>query len=147
MTEKESNRIKKDYLWSYQPVEKRIRQIDGEIERLRLERDATKAIQYSGMPNGQADRTSPQESYVMALEDAMQKRLKLRIEYIRQQNEIKQAIHAIGDPELELLLEYRYMECMTIAQVASKIKYSISTTNRKHSMALRLFELPQNDTQ
>ena len=72
MTEKESNRIKKDYLWSYQPVEKRIRQLDGEIERLRLERDATKAIQYSGMPNGQADRTSPQESYVMALEDYTQ---------------------------------------------------------------------------
>ena len=95
MTEKESNRIKKDYLWSYQPVEKRIRQLDGEIERLRLERDATKAIQYSGMPNGQADRTSPQESYVMALEDAMQKREKLRIEYIRQQNEIKQAMCCI----------------------------------------------------
>ena len=77
MTEKELNQKKKDYLRSYKPIERRIRQIEEDIHKLQLEADASRAIQYSDMPKGSSNLQSPQEAYTIALEEAINKRTAL----------------------------------------------------------------------
>ena len=71
MTSKELIQKKKDYLYSYKPIERRIRQIEDDIRRLKLEADGARAIQYSDMPKGSMNLQSPQETYVTLLENAV----------------------------------------------------------------------------
>ena len=137
MTEKELNQKKKDYLRSYKPIERRIRQIEEDIHKLQLEADASRAIQYSDMPKGSSNLQSPQEAYTIALEEAINKRTALKAEYVKKKEEIKQTIHSIHDEELEELLEYRYISEMPIRQIAKKIEYGTAQTNRLLSKALK----------
>ena len=101
MTSKELIQKKKDYLYSYKPIERRIRQIEDDIRRLKLEADGARAIQYSDMPKGSMNLQSPQETYVTLLENAVERKWKLKEEYIRKKEEIRQAIHEIGDADME----------------------------------------------
>ena len=105
MTEKELNQKKKDYLRSYKPIERRIRQIEEDIHKLQLEADASRAIQYSDMPKGSSNLQSPQEAYTIALEEAINKRTALKAEHVKKKEEIKQTIHSIHDEEQEELHE------------------------------------------
>lgn len=137
MTEKELNQKKKDYLRSYKPIERRIRQIEEDIQKLQMEADASRAIQYSDMPKKLSNMQSPQEAYTIALEEAINNRAALKAEYVKKKEEIKQTIHSINDEELEELLEYRYISEMSIKQIAKKIGYGTAQTNRMHSKALK----------
>lgn len=137
MTEKELNQKKKDYLRSYKPIERRIRQIEEDIHKLQLEADASRAIQYSDMPKGSSNLQSPQEAYTIALEEAINKRTELKAEYVKKKEEIKQTIHDINDEELEELLEYRYIDKLSWHEVERKMNYGKSQVDRMHSKALR----------
>lgn len=139
MTEKELNQKKKNYLRSYKPIERRIRQIDEDIKKLQLEADASRAIQYSDMPKGSSNLQSPQEAYTIALEEAINKRTELKAEYVKKKEEIKQTIHNINDEELEELLEYRYIDKLSWHEVEKKMNYGKSQIDRMHSKALRKF--------
>lgn len=141
MTEKELNQKKKDYLRSYKPIERRIRQIEEDIHKLQLEADASRAIQYSDMPKGSSNLQSPQEAYTIALEEAINKRTALKAEYVKKKEEIKQTIHSINDEELEELLEYRYIEKASWKDIEKRMSYGKTTINRMHGKALKELNL------
>ena len=141
MTEKELNQKKKDYLRSYKPIERRIHQIEEDIQKLQLETDASRAIQYSDMPKGSSNIKSPQEAYTIALEEAINKRTALKAVYVKKKEEIKQTIHSINDEELEELLEYRYIEKMSWKDIEKRMSYGKTTINRMHGKALKKINL------
>lgn len=137
MREKELNNLKKEYLRSYRPIENRIRQIDDDIRALRMEADSSRAAHYSYIPSASSEHSNIQESYVIALEEAVSKRLEMKAEYVRKRDEIKNCIHEIGDADLERLLEYRYIDKLSWYEVEKKMNYGKSQVNRMHSKALR----------
>ena len=142
MTSKELIQKKKDYLYSYQPIERRIRQIEDDIRKLKLEADGARAIQYSDMPKGSMNPQSPQETYVTLLENAVERKWKLKEEYVRKKEEIRQAINGIGDADMESLLEYKYLDRLKIKQISKLMGYEKTQLYRIHEKALEKLEIP-----
>ena len=62
-------------------------------------------------------------------------------ELIQIQEEIADKIMQIDDNELQAVLVYRYLNCMTFEQIAEKMHYSLITIRRKHKSALDKLEL------
>lgn len=142
VTDGELIQEKKDYLYSYKPIERRIRQIEEDITRLELEADGARAIQYSDMPKGSTDLQSPQEKYVTMLEKAIENRIKAKAELVQKREEIKQAIHKIGDADMECLLEYKYLDRLKIKQISKMMGYERTQLYRIHEKALEKLEIP-----
>ena len=142
VTDGELIQEKKDYLYSYKPIERRIRQIEEDITRLELEADGARAIQYSDMPKGSADLPSPQEKYVTMLEKAIENRIKATAELVQKREEIKQAIHKIGDADMECLLEYKYLDRLRMKQISQRMKYERTQLYRIHDKAIETFQIP-----
>lgn len=142
MTDGELIQEKKDYLYSYKPIERRIRQIEEDITRLELEADGARAIQYSDMPKGSMNLQSPQETYVTLLENAVERKWKLKEEYVRKKEEIRQAIHEIGDADMECLLEYKYLDRLKMKQISKMMGYERTQLYRIHEKALENFKIP-----
>lgn len=142
VTDGELIQEKKDYLYSYKPIERRIRQIEEDIIRLELEADGARAIQYSDMPKGSADPQSPQEKYVTMLEKAIENRIKAKAELVQKREEIKQAIHKIGDADMECLLEYKYLDRLRMKQISQRMKYERTQLYRIHDKAIETFQIP-----
>lgn len=142
MTDGELIQEKKDYLYSYKPIERRIRQIEEDITRLELEADGARAIQYSDMPKGSMNLQSPQETYVNLLENAVERKWKLKEEYVRKKEEIRQAIHEIGDADMECLLEYKYLDRLKMKQISKMMGYERTQLYRIHEKALENFKIP-----
>ena len=142
VTDGELIQEKKDYLYSYKPIERRIRQIEEDITRLELEADGARAIQYSDMPKGSADLQSPQEKYVILLEKAIENRIKAKAELVQKREEIKQAIHKIGDADMECLLEYKYLDRLRMKQISQRMKYERTQLYRIHDKAIETFQIP-----
>lgn len=141
MTRKELIQEKKDYLYSYKPIERRIRQIEDDIRKLKLEADGARAIQYSDMPKGSMNLQSPQETYVTLLENAVERKWKLKEEYVRKKEEIRQAIYEIGDADMESLLEYKYLDRLKIKQISKLMGYEKTQLYRIHEKALEKLEI------
>lgn len=142
MTDGELIQEKKDYLYSYKPIERRIRQIEEDITSLELEADGARAIQYSDMPKGSMNLQSPQETYVTLLENAVERKWKLKEEYVRKKEEIRQAIHEIGDADMECLLEYKYLDRLKMKQISKMMGYERTQLYRIHEKALENFKIP-----
>lgn len=141
MTSKQLIQKKKDYLYSYQPIERRIRQIEDDIRKLKLEADGARAIQYSDMPKGSMNLQSPQETYVTMLEKAIENRIKAKAELVQKREEIKQAIHKIGDADMECLLEYKYLDRLKMKQISKMMGYERTQLYRIHEKALEKFRI------
>ena len=81
------------------------------------------------------------------VEDAVTKIIDYENELIDTMNELTEKKKTVGimiakidNPELRLVLEYRYLCNMTFESVASKMHYSIKWVQKKHEMALAEFE-------
>ena len=142
MTDGELIQEKKDYLYSYKPIERRIRQIEEDITRLELEADGARAIQYSDIPKGSMNLQSPQETYVTMLEKAIVNRIKAKEELVQKREEIKQAIHKIGNADMECLLEYKYIDRMKMKQISKMMGYERTQLYRIHEKALENLKIP-----
>ena len=134
-------KAKKEYLLSYKAIEKRIQQIEDDIHRMRIEASGAKAIQYSDMPKGSTNLQSPQETYMLALDQAIGRSLQLKAEYISKKEEIKRAIHKLGNADMESLLEYKYIDSMTIRQISEKMGYERTQLYRIHDKAMEKLKI------
>lgn len=81
------------------------------------------------------------------VEDAVTKIIDYENELVDMMNELTEKKKAVGimiakieDPELRVLLEYRYLCNMTFEAVAAKMHYSIKWIQKKHAQALSEFE-------
>ena len=58
------------------------------------------------------------------------------------QREIAGAIAAVSDERLRTLLEYKYINCLTLEEIAVRLHYSYKQVCRLHGMALAAVRCP-----
>ena len=64
---------------------------------------------------------------------------KIIMERTNRRDNLIEQIHAIDNPDHEMLLELRYMDCFTWEEIANEMGYSITHVHRLHKKALEEF--------
>ena len=135
------NEAKKEYLNRYKWDLEKLKEIDGEITACRLGA-LPGAITYSGMPHGSGNN-SDLSNYMLKIDNLLTKFIKKREEAIRDLREISAAIEAVEDPQSNILLRYRYIQCKGWDEVAKYMNYNEVYVRRElHSKALMHFKVP-----
>ena len=84
------------------------------------------------------------------IEDAVIKIIELEneinkdvLELVEIKAQIMDSIKAVQDPELQLLLELRYLNYVSWEQIALKLSFSIDNVFKLHKKALDAVEIPK----
>lgn len=142
MNTKELNDKKKEYMYSYKPLERRIEELENELEQLRESKQGAQAIRYSNMPHASRGK-SDLSDYEVAKEKLCETIMLKKTACIEKKNEILNQIYKIGNSELEELLELHYIKKYGWKEVGKKMHYSRTKLHTMHSIALSKFELPK----
>lgn len=131
----------KNYLMRAYRVDQRI---ENKMEQIANLHDlATKAtVTYSDMPKS--------KRYGSRIEDAVIKIIELEneinkdvLELVAIKAQIMDSIKAVQDPELQLLLELRYLNYVSWEQIALKLNFSIDNVFKLHKKALDAVIIPK----
>lgn len=139
MINKQTNKMKKDYLYRYKNLENSIARLQEEEERWRTKAEKmTQSI--TDMPHG-GNGEDPREIAILNMLECSEKAAEKRICQIKVKEEIEATIESVEDESLELLLTYRYIDCLTWEQVAVALSKSWRQTHRLHAEALNKINL------
>ena len=126
---------KKEYLSQYKYVQQ-------EFDRLLDERAkwigrATKMTPtYTGMPHGGDGEDRMQEAIEQVFEVEEQIFDKAK-ELSKLRDQIESSIRTVGNYKLESVLRYKYIDDLTLSQIASKMNYCYKQVKRYHKEALK----------
>lgn len=140
---KELMKRKKKFLWSYQDIGKDIARIENDIRKLKCEMDGLKAIQYTGMPKGNACSSGIAE-YVSRLGDLEALYWQMQADRVQRKTEIETAIFALKDERQKIILRLRYMNRMDWFKISCLCNLSRSVVMDTHSNALIKLKLNIN---
>lgn len=125
----------KEYLLQYKDAQ---REVDRLInERARWIARATKVTPtYTGMPHGGSgeDRMQDAVERLSEVEEALNEKIDKLVDLRR---EVEAVVSTIGDPRLETILRYRYIDCMSFEKIAVIMDYSYDHVVRLHGWALK----------
>ena len=125
----------KEYLLQYKDAQ---REVDRLInERARWIARATKVTPtYTGMPHGDSGEDRMQDAVERLSE--VEKELNEKIDkLVDLRREVEAVVSTIGDPLLETVLRYRYIDCMSFEKIAVIMDYSYDHVIRLHGWALK----------
>ncbi len=121
----------KEYLSRYRFLDVAINAKRERCETLRQKAQSAGGSMGGGIRSSQPyDRVSEITNRVVDMEREEIDRLEA------EQMEIKSAINAVPDPQLRTLLELKYIHCLTLEEVAKRMRYSYSQICRLHGKAL-----------
>lgn len=137
----ELNEKKKEYLNGYRDAKRREKRILEQIQQLRLD-TMFPCIQGDGMPRGssQSDLSDYMSRYGELMDELKQERLNAITEY----TDIHRAIQKMKDEEEKEILERKYLIRQTWERIAEELGCDRRTAIRKHSNALKNFEIPES---
>ena len=116
-----------------------IERIGDKIFRLREEMTSTGAIRYDKISVQSTPEGDPLLKYITRLTDAEEKLVRLQAEYYEAYTTIAKQIDSI-EPELfRQILSLRYLEDMTLHQIADRLRYSYEYIRNRHGAALKKF--------
>ena len=131
----------KNYLMRAYRVDQRI---ENKMEQIANLHDlATKAtVTYSDMPKTKryGSRIEDVVIKIIELENEINKDV---LELVEIKAQIMDSIKAVQDPELQLLLELRYLNYVSWEQIALKLSFSIDNVFKLHKKALDAVEIPK----
>lgn len=131
---REENEKKKEYLRRYHAAVLAEKEIQEEIEQLRMDKMFPGMIQ-DGMPHGSS--CGDLSAYAVQLEELMDN-LKAQMEQrIQLRKEITQAIEEMPDETEKTVLRLRYIHWMKWEQIADRMGYSFRSITRIHGKALQ----------
>lgn len=132
----------KNYLMRAYRVDQRI---ENKMEQIaRLNDLATKAtVTYSDMPRNPNHAGSRMEDAILSIIDLQTEINQDMLELVNIKREIMTSIKAVNDPELQLLLELRYLNYVSWEQIALQMNFSIDNIFKLHKKALDLVEVPK----
>lgn len=97
---------------------------------------------YGGNTKGKSDsKINNVENALIAYADSEEKYLLALADYNSIRNEIQQAIYSIPDLELQSIFIYRYLNSLSVPQIAECLNYDTRTIQRKHKSALDLLSI------
>ena len=119
---------------------------DKKINALRslLERDRARAqkmtANYDSNGKGRSDsRQNDVEDALLLCAQTEEKYNRAMLEYKVIRKEIEDAIESLNDDELEALLTYRYLDGLSMENIAEKMGYSVRAVKYKHKNSLKNF--------
>ena len=121
----------KNYLMRAYRIDQRIENKMNQIEK--LHDLATKAtVTYSDMPKNPNRGGSRMEDAILSI---------IELEEIKRQ--IMTSVKSVTDPELQLLLELRYLNYISWEKIALEMNFSIDNIFKLHKKALDAVEIPE----
>ena len=135
---KEENEKKKEYLKRYHVAELAEKEIQEEIDDLRMNKMFPALIQ-DGMPHGSScmdlsEYAAQLDELLTELKDQMEQRIRIR-------REITQRIEAMQDETEKTLLRLRYIHWLQWEQIAERMGYGWTQVHRIHGRALTNFKM------
>ena len=135
---KEENEKKKEYLKRYHVAELAEKEIQEEIDDLRMNKMFPALIQ-DGMPHGSScmdlsEYAAQLDELLTELKDQMEQRIRIR-------REITQRIEAMQDETEKTVLRLRYIHWLRWEQIAERMGYGWTQVHRIHGRALTNFKM------
>lgn len=135
---KEENEKKKEYLKRYHVAELAEKEIQEEIDDLRMNKMFPALIQ-DGMPHGSScmdlsEYAAQLDELLTELKDQMEQRIRIR-------REITQRIEAMQDETEKTVLRLRYIHWLQWEQIAERMGYGWTQVHRIHGRALMNFKM------
>ena len=132
------NEEKKEYLKRYHAAVLAEKEIQEEIDQLRMDKMFPALIQ-DGMPHGSScmdlsEYAAQLDELLTELKDKMEQRIRIR-------REITQRIEAMRDETEKTVLRLRYIRWMKWEQIAERMGYSLRNITKIHGKALVHFRL------
>lgn len=134
---KEENEKKKEYLKRYHMAELAEKEIQEEIDDLRMNKMFPTLIQ-DGMPHGSScmdlsEYAAQLDELLTELKDQMELRIRIR-------REITRKIETMQDETEKTVLRLRYIHWLQWEQIAERMGYSLRNITKIHGKALAHFE-------
>lgn len=124
---------KKEYLSQVYKMDKRIKILQGKVEKLRASLEYHSPSLESGGGGGSPDKMPDTISKIMEYE---QHAAQLQAAYVDKYIEIDRAIHSVEDTTLREVLERRYLLYQKWEQIAQEMHKDIRWIYRLHGRAL-----------
>ena len=132
----------KNYLMRAYRVDQRIENKMEQIARLN-DLDTKATVTYSDMPRNPNRGGSRMEDAILSIIDLQAEINQDMLELVNIKREIMTSIKSVDDPELQLLLELRYLNYVSWEQIALQMNFSIDNVFKLHKKALDLVEVPE----
>ncbi len=133
----------KEYLSRYRFLDAAINAKLKQCEALRQKAQTAGGNTGSGIHNSQPyDRVGEITARIVDLEQEINEDIDRLINI---QAEISSAIHTVQELRLRTILEMRYINCMTLEEIAKHMHYSYPQIRRLHEKALRQIKMIWND--
>jgi len=134
---------KKNYLMRAYRVDQRIENKMEQIEK--LHDLATKAtVTYSDMPRNPNRGKSRLEDALISIMELEAEINQDMLELVELKRQITASVKEVEDPELQLLLEMRYLNYIGWEQIAVRMDFSIDNVFKLHKKALDLITIPES---
>lgn len=132
----------KNYLMRAYRVDQRI---ENKLEQIQLLNDlAAKAtVTYSDMPGSPNRNIHKMEDVLVKIIDIKTEINADMLELVDLKKETMDCIKQVDDPELQLILELRYLNYVGWEQIAGDLGYGIDNVFRLHRKALDFIEVPE----
>lgn len=124
----------KEYLRQAYKMDKRIRILQGKVDKLRSALEYHSPSLEGGGGSGSADRMPDTISKIMEYEQHVQQ---LQAEFVNKYTEIDKAIHSVENANQREVLERRYLLYQKWEQIADEMHYSLQNVFKLHGMALQ----------
>lgn len=124
----------KEYLRQAYKMDKRIRILQGKVDKLRSALEYHSPALEGGGGSGSADRMPDTISKIMEYEQHVQQ---LQAEFVDKYTEIDKAIHSVENANQREVLERRYLLYQKWEQIADEMHYSLQNVFKLHGMALQ----------
>lgn len=129
---------KKEYLMQIYKMDRRIRILQGKVEKLRAGLEYHSPSLESGGGGGSPDKMPDTLSKIMEYE---QHAAQLQAAYVDKYLEIEKIIRSVKDDRLREVLERRYLLYQKWDQIASEMNYTLRRTYQLHGDALQKISL------
>lgn len=139
---KKENKEKKKFLNRFWMMEKEQKDIEEEIEQLRIDRICP-SREIDGMPHG--SRTSAGlEDYAAEVDILLHELYKILVDKIKKRKEITAAIDQLEKEEQRMVLRLRYIHRMEWDDICTEIRYEKTRTFEIHGDALKNLQIPKS---
>lgn len=125
---------KKEYLSQVYKMDKRIRILQGKVEKLRASLEYHSPSLESGGGGGSPDKMPDTLSKIMEYE---QHAAQLQAAYVDKYIEIDRAIHSVKNANQREVLERRYLLYQKWERIADEMHYSLDNVYKLHGKALQ----------
>lgn len=138
---KEEKAKKISYLKSYKWIEKRIKNLEGELERVRLNEMMPSAKIGDGMPHGSGNQRDLSD-YAVTLENYIKRLEESKKELYKRKEEIQRCINRL-EPKYAFILEQFYIDEVDAIDIGAKIGYEKTKVYEIRNKALELLKIPE----